>query len=238
VIRRTVPWTIALIAITAAGTANAQPSESARRFFTIYGGAQPQRHDLSARQSFPLFDETATVSSSQRIRNGSLFKAAVGIPIKGRLGIGAGVSVFGRPGTASLQAKVPDIVFFDRIRTYNFEAGDLKHKELGVHGSLLYEMAITPKVGLTFSIGPSLIRVRQDVAAVSVSSTGQPSVSTAEESGNAFGGNAGADVMYGFGSPFALGVFLHYAGGKVDLPSAPDVTVGGAQGGVAFRVAF
>lgn len=221
------------------GTAHAQSADMATRFVAIYGGAQPQRHDLSAEQSFPLFDETATVTSLQRIRNGGLFKVAVGIPIEGRLGFGVAFSVFGRPGTASLQARIPDIVFFDRPKTHNFEAGDLTHRELGFHGSLLYEMAVTPKIGMTFSIGPSLIRVRQDIASVSVvPSTGQPSVSTVEESGNAFGGNAGVDVLYQLRPPFALGLFLHYAGGKVDLASAPDVIVGGVQAGLVFRMGF
>jgi len=34
------------------------------------------------------------------------------------------------------------------------------------------------------------------------------------------------------------GVFIRYAGGSVDLPSAPDVKVGGFQIGVGARVRF
>lgn len=237
-IRRTLPWTISLIVMAATGTAHAQPSERATRFFTIYGGAQPQRHDLVAEQTFPLFDETATVTSNQRIRNGGVFKAAVGFPVRGRLGVGGGVSVFGRPGTASVQALLPSPSFFGRMTRQDFTASDLKHREVGVHASLLYQMPITREVGLTFSIGPSLVRVKQDLATVSVSSAGQASVIKSAESGNAFCVNGGLDAVYRVTPALGLGLFVHYVGGKVDLPSASGLSVGGVQGGLAFRVNF
>ena len=218
-------------------SASAQATEF-NEFVAIYGGAQPQRRTITAVDSFDLFEEVATVTSTQRIRNGGVFKAAVGVPVTDRIGIGGGISFFGRPGTAVIQARIPDPSFFDRPTTVELDSDDLRHREIGLNFSVLYHQPLTPRFDLTFSGGPSLIRVLQDIATVSVSNAGALSVAKQEESGNAFGVNAGVDAVYSLRPALGLGLFVHYLGGQIDLPSAENLTVGGAQVGAVLRVGF
>ena len=130
----------------------------------------------------------------------------------------------------------PEAGPFDRPTAYAFEADDLKHTELGIHFNVTYQMPVSPKLALTFLVGPSLIAVKQDIATVAVNNAGQLTVSSDEESGNAIGVNGGVDVVYAFRPTVGIGLFVHYAGGKLDLPSATGMTVGGPQAGVVLRV--
>ncbi len=225
----------AALILAGATDAAAQTSGELLPFAAVYAGAQPQRRTITSTETFPLYDETATVTSSQRIRNGGLFKVAVGFPISGRFGVGGGVSYFGRPGTAIVAASLPSPIFTDTFTTVNLDADDLKHTELGINFNVLYQLPVSEKLSLTLSAGPSLIRVQQDIANVDVSAAGALSVTPDAQSGNAIGANGGVDVIYQLRPAFGLGIFVHYMGGKVDLPSAEGMSVGGAQAGVVVR---
>jgi hypothetical protein len=58
------------------------------------------------------------------------------------------------------------------------------------------------------------------------------------ESKTAFGVNLGVDGSYLITRNYGVGVFIRYAGGQVDLPSAEDMRVGGFQAGVGARLRF
>ena len=220
-------------------SALAQNTDEMTAFVSIYAGAQPMRRSITATDSFPLYDETATVTSTQRIRNSALFKGAFGYPVASNLAVGGGLSYSGRPGTATIEAQLPDPIFYDRVRTVPFDANDLKHTELGINVSLFYRKALTPKFDLVFSGGPSFIRVEQEIALVNVpTGATAPAVTKRLENGNAFGVNAGVDGIYDVSQSLGVGVFVHYMGGKLDLPSVAGMTVGGPQAGVVLRVGF
>src|SRR5581483_11748705 len=91
-----------------AAPAAAQAYSAAPAFLTVGVGAQPQRRTLTAADSFSLYDETATIAAVERIRNGALIEIGGGRRISERLAIGAVFSMFGRPGSGSLTASIPD----------------------------------------------------------------------------------------------------------------------------------
>ena len=86
-------------------------------FLSVYGGAQPQQRDIAATTTQTIYEETATIASAQGIRNGAVFQVGGGIRVHKALAVGVRVSMFGRPGTGTITASIPDPIFFNRPKT-------------------------------------------------------------------------------------------------------------------------
>jgi hypothetical protein len=236
--------TIEVTAITAcllacAVTAAAQaPAGSA--FLNIDVGAQPQQRTLTTSDTFTLYDEAATVTTSQPIHNGPMFQVSGGYRVWHNVSIGVGVSSFARSSSGSLVASIPDPVFVGRPRTVAVDTSDLNHTELGVHVKAVWFLPVSEKFDIALSAGPSFIRVGQDIAAVGPVPTGTQTVTVTKRTqhGTALGVNAGFDMRYMFAPRYGVGLFAQYAGGSVDLPTAASLKVGGFQTGLGLRLRF
>ena len=75
--------TIGMVA-TGAVSARAQSEDYPVKagFVAVYGGAQPQRRTLTATQTLPLYDETATITSILHVRNAAMIAATTGTPVR------------------------------------------------------------------------------------------------------------------------------------------------------------
>jgi hypothetical protein len=208
-------------------------------FVAVYGGAQPQRRTVTATESLPLYDETATITSILHVRNAGVVEFAGGARVRGPLVAGARFSMFGRPGTSTVSASIPDPVIYNRPRTVVTDAADLKHTERGLHLYGMWFTPITDKIDLGLSAGPSFIHVAQAVTNVTVQ-TGTQNITPVNvtQTGNAVGFNAGVDATYRLSPQYGLGLFLHYATASLDLPAIADLKVGGVQTGLGFHVRF
>ena len=222
------------------GAARAQDELIQTGFFNADLGAQPQRQTITAQSSFPLYDEVATVTDVQRIRNGAVFDVSGGIRIGHNLAVGAGFSQFGRTGTGAVTASIPHPAFFDRPLTVSRDATDLAHTERTIHGRITYFMPMTDTLDISVSGGPSYIHVVQGLATGLTVAPGTQSVTLGndEQSGNAFGLNGGIDGNYMLTRGVGLGVWVRYTYGKLDLPDVKDLKVGGLQGGLGLRARF
>jgi len=209
-------------------------------FLNIDAGAQPQRQTITASSSFPLYDETATVTVSQRIRNGAVFDISGGVRIAHNLAAGIGVSQFGRSGTGTVFASIPNPRFYDQPLPVAKDAGDLEHTERAIHARITWFVPVTDSIDISVSGGPSYIRVVQGVATGVTVAQGTQSVVIANEtqSGNAFGVNGGIDGNLMLTPAFGFGAWIRYTYGKLDLPDVKGLKVGGAQGGLGFRARF
>jgi hypothetical protein len=216
-----------------------QPSPASAGFINFNVGAQPQRRTINTSESFSLYDERATVTSNQPIKNGMIFDVSGGHRVWRRVALGVGLSSFRSRGDAGVIASIPDPAFFDRPRIVTGTTSGLDRSELGVHLQAVWRTPVTDKTDVSFSAGPSFIRVTQQVATASLrAGTQNINVTQKSESGTALGINVGFDVSYMFQPQFGAGVFLRYAGGAVDLPSVSNVKAGGVQGGFGLRVRF
>jgi hypothetical protein len=226
-------------AIVAVTPTVAQAQGGDRGFLNFGVGAQPQRHSLSASESFPLYDELATIAAVQHISNGALIQVGGGVHVTRSLAIGAAFSTFGRPGGGTLTASVPDPIFYSRPTTVSGDASDLEHKERSIHLQATWLVPLSPKFDISLSAGPSFIRVSQELATASVTSgTQSVSVTRSIESGTAVGFNAAFQGNYMFASRYGVGLFVGYAGGSLDLPTAKDFSVGGFRTGLALQARF
>ena len=173
-------------------------------------------------------------AASQDVSRGFVFDATGGYQITTRIGAGPGhlVADSGRP--AAITVLVPDPPVFRPVlhrRPERFRPvaiGDRLRLQVLLH-SADYRIA----VGLTFSGGPSIIHVKQEVATATVaqdSTTGDPVRHRGIEEATGKAGNVGVDVSYRIGSTSGPGWIHPLSGWQGPRCRARlNLSVGGAQ---------
>jgi hypothetical protein len=235
---------LAMAVLLAGGTdalAQGRALSSGRAYLNINFGAQPQEREISTADTFTLYDEQATVETTQPIKSGPVFEVGGGYRIGRRLGVGASVTFLTAQKTASaLQASIPDPIFYDQFKTVTVTTPGLAHQERGVHLRATWFQPITDKLDLALSGGPSFINVEQQLTTTVTVPVGTQEVQvlTGTENGTAVGINAGVDVRYMITQRIGVGLAVEYGGGSVDLPSVSDFGVGGLRTGFGLRLRF
>lgn len=227
----------------AATSASAQTMQwTDKGYVSVSGGAQVGSHDLSGSGSFPLYDETATFKSTNKVKGGGLFDIGGGYRVWGK-NLLAGIS-FTRVASksdGSVDGSIPDTIFTDRPRAVTKSFAGLKHSENAVHIDAIWMMPIANKLDVALFAGPTVFSVKQDtIPSLTITEPG-PTVTTtvASNSKSAVGFNVGVDAQYMIRKKYGVGVVARYAGGSVSLPGASKkLTVGGFQIGVGGRLRF
>jgi len=203
-------------------------------------GAQTQSSTASSDFSFPLYAQTATVTTTAGISGGPLFDANVGYRFMRNIGVGFGFSSFSSTSTATGAATIPNPIFFDRPAQVTLNPVDAKHTERNVYIVATGYVPLTDTIELSLFVGPSFTHVTQDVITAVTVPPGTQSVVTAlgNEAGNAKGVNVGADLSYKFTNLVGAGAFIRYNGGSVDLTTLQNVKAGGLQVGIGARLRF
>ncbi len=233
---------ITCLTLASAATARAQTpaaTDELEYFVSVSGGAQFNDRAFSGVSTFTLFGEDGTVTANQTVGSGFVFDVSGGYRVWRRMSVAIGISTFHGSGEAASIATVPTGLQFGKPTTKTFSASDygkLSQTDIAVNFQAVWIQPITSRVDLSLFGGPSLIHVSQDVA--SATETTNPTAAIKSESkmtGKA--GTAGVDLSYRVNDQYSVGAFVRYAGGQVDLPSVPNLTVGGVQvgGGVRYR---
>ena len=211
-------------------------------YASINVGAQAGSHDLSESGSFSIYDETATFSSTAKVKGGALFDIGGAYRIWGKnlLG-GVTFSHVGSKSDGSLTGSVPDPVIHDRPRSVVKAFSGLKHSENAVHLDAIWMIPVANKMDVGISAGPTIFSVKQDtIPSLTVTEPG-PTVTTTVVSASktTVGFNVGADLQYMLRKKYGVGGFMRYSIGSVSLPGATKkLTVGGFQIGVGGRYRF
>ena len=207
-------------------------------FLDINAGVQVASRTFVV-DAFPIvYNETAILRTSQEVGSAGLFDVSAGYRVWRDLSIGLGFSYAGGSGDAAMTAAVPHPLFHDR-RVETMATMDAKRSEKAVHLQVTWTMPVTDKMDASFSGGPSLISVNQElVNNITVTANTQnatPAVET--QSDTATGFHVGADLSYLLTPRYGVGGFVRYVGGSVGLPSVQDLKLGGFQlgGGARFR---
>lgn len=230
---------IAGFTLAASSTATAQAQQPTTIFVDVNAAAQTQSRAIQSSTSFPLYGETAVINAAQSIDAGGLFDISGGYRFTRSYGVAVGLSTFSKSGDGSLAASIPSPIAINRSVSTTSSATNLKHKEIGTHVMFVYFVPVLENFDVSLFAGPSFFRLTQDILSASVpAGTQNANVATQEQKGNATGANVGVNLNYMFRPNYGAGVFLRYAGAKVNLPSAPDVNVGGFQIGIGLRLRF
>ena len=214
-------------------------------FVSFNGGAQAGSHNIDTSSTFPLYDETATVTTSQKVKGGGYFDLGGAYRVWGHnLLAGVTYSHMSSKSDVAINATLPHPIFFDQPRTVTSSQSGAKHSEDVVHLQAIWMIPVAEKLDIGIFGGPSIFAVKQDtVETVTVTETGDlahPNVSAPlnRVSKTTAGVNFGADVQYLVHKKIAVGGNMRYSVGSVSIPGASkSLTVGGFQigGGVRYR---
>ena len=211
-------------------------------YVNVNVGAQTPGHTTNATSTYTLYDEDGKLDATYNSRSGVLFDIGGGRRIWRNMTVGASYSRFGQKATGSAVATIPNPLFFDQpVVTGSIGLGELEHSEDALHVTATFWFPITDKIDVTVGAGPSFIWVTQQVATgvnVTPGTQNFESFIIQSQSGTAFGVNVGGDVNYMYTDHIGGGLFVRYAGGSVDLPNAPGLSVGGFQVGLGLRLRF
>ena len=212
-------------------------------FVSVNGGGQVGSHSLSSTQSFSLYDETATVTSSQKVGSGGLFDISVGYRVWQNIAASIGYTHTGSKGDLNVNGSIPDAVFYDQPHAFTSTLSGAKHSENVINLDAVWMLPVTDKIDVGFSAGPSIFSVKQDVAANLSGANTVPSAS--REKKTTAGINIGVDVTYllgkmpGLGKDWGVGGLARYTWGSAKLGNSGEkLTLGGFQIGAGARLRF
>jgi Outer membrane protein beta-barrel domain len=222
-------------------SAHAQtPTPSTEKFFVnvnVGGGLATRTINAVARKT--VFDETATLTSSQPIGRGVVVDFDGGYRVRQDLFAGLLVSFFSKSSDAATSASVPDQIFFNRPKTVTGSTSDLKRSEVAIAPHITWARTLTDNFDITLSGGIAFIRLSQDIVGnFDVTPPQTVTILQTSESGSAVGPYAQVDLIYNLKPRYGVGGYVRYAGAKVDLPSVTDTNVGGMQVGGGVRLRF
>jgi hypothetical protein len=226
----------------AAPSAEAQTTWNDQGFFNLSLGVQSGSRTLGTSTTFDIYDEAASVSTSQEVGGGAFFDLSAGYKVWRNLAVGVGYSRSSSSDDATLAALIPDPIFFDQPRPVSANVSDLGHSQNAFHLNATWVMPVTEELDVALSAGPTIFNVSQELpGSITVSepgpTVGEVNVSSVSET--AVGINFGVDVTYRITPRFGVGGLARYTRGSVDLGGAADsLTVGGFQIGAGLRVRF
>jgi hypothetical protein len=211
-------------------------------FVTVNGGVQVGSHDLTTTQTFDLFDESATVTTSSKVKSGGLFDIGAGYRVWENVAVGLTYSFTSSSSDASITGSIPDPIRFDSPRPISASAGGLGHKENALHFNATWVMPVTDKIDVGFSAGPTIFFVKQDVVSSVPTTEPGPTVGTpviSSDTKTTAGLNAGVDVTYLLTKKWGVGGIARYTWGSAKFGSGgSSLTLGGLQIGGGLRMRF
>ena len=228
------------LAISAVSAHAQTPTPSTEKFFlnvNVGGELATRTINVVARKT--IYDETATLASSQSIGRGVVVDFDGGYRVRQDFFAGLLVSFFGKSSDATTSASVPDPIFFNRPKTVTGSTSGLKRSEVAVAPHVTWARPLTDNFDITFSGGIAFIHVSQDlVGDFDIAPPQNITILQTSETANAVGPYAQVDLIYNLKSRYGVGGYVRYAGAKVDLLSVTDTNVGGVQAGGGVRLRF
>src|SRR5438552_10969592 len=212
-------------------------------FVNINVGGQAASRSVEVNQTFPLYGETARVTTSESVGSGALFDISGGYRVWRNVSAAIGFSNFSKSSDASGAASIPNPLIFGQPAAVSLSQSGLHHSERAVHIMASWLFPVTNEFDVTFAVGPSVFSAKQEVISVNVPpGTQSANASVGSESKSGVGAIVQVDGNYmlrrKWRAAWGAGAFMRYAGAKVDLPSVPGMKVGGFQLGVGLRARF
>jgi len=210
-------------------------------FVTIDFGAQVGSHNLDTTSTFPLYDEQATVSSTQKVSGGGFFDVGAAYRVWGQnLLAGVTISHTSSDSDVAITGSIPDPLFFDRPRSISSTVPDANHSETAIHIDAIWMIPVANKIDVGVFAGPTIFLVNQDsISKLDVTEPGPTVTAPLDEVSKTTAGiNFGVDVQYMIAKRWGVGGVARYSWGSVSIPGSDKLTVGGFQIGAGARLRF
>jgi hypothetical protein len=225
-----------------AETAHAQMTWTDKAFVSVNFGAQAPSQTLTAITTPDIYNEPASFSSTQDVGGGAFFDIAGGYKVWRNLAVGLGITHVGSKTDLTVNASIPDPLFFDQPRLVTTSVPDAKHSQTAVNLTGTWVMPITDKIDIGYQFGPTIFLVSQDIPGVPTISEPGPTITTLPLDSvdkTTVGIHFGVDLTYMITPRYGVGGIARYSWGSVDLAGAEkSLTVGGFQIGGGFRARF
>ena len=230
------------ICLSTAQTAHAQMTWTDKAFASVNFGAQAPSQTLTAITTPEIYNEPASFSSTQDVGGGAFFDIAGGYKVWRNLAVGLGITHVGSKTDLTVNASIPDPLFFDQPRLVTTSVPDAKHSETAINLTGTWVMPITDKIDIGYQFGPTIFLVSQDIPGVPTISEPGPTITTLPLDSvdkTTVGIHFGVDLTYMITPRYGVGGIARYSWGSADLAGAEkSLTVGGFQIGAGFRARF
>lgn len=238
-----------------AGTASQASAQGAtwadRGYINVGWGVESGSSTMADSRTRTVYEEAATFNTSSTFTSGSLFDVGVGIRLWRNLTAGLAYHQEQNDTEAEITGSVPSPLFFNRPRTLS-ATEPLDRKEAATHVNIGWVVAISDKIDVMVSGGPSFFRLTQEVISdVEHSETSATDTTVGAEfdkieaKKSVTGFNLGVDATYIFWSNDSIrvgaGGFFRYASAETEvemLSSSQPTKVGGTQFGLGVRLRF
>ena len=211
-------------------------------YVSINGGIQTGSDTLDTSTSFPLYDESATISSTQKVKGGGFFDIGGAYRVWGRnLLAGVSFSHTTSDTTVALTASIPDPVFHDQPRAVSSTISGAKHTENAVHLSAIWMMPVANKIDVGIFAGPTIFSIKQQAVGVPTVTEPGPQISAplGEVKKTSGGFHAGVDIQYMITKRWGVGGLARFTRGSATIDGATEkLKLGGFQIGAGGRVRF
>ena len=211
-------------------------------YATLSVGGQAGSHTLTTQTDFTLYEETGTLTTSQKVGGGAFVDIGGGYKVWRNLVVALSFSHAGSSSDVSITAQVPDSVFTDRLRPATARLSGAKHSENVVHISAVWMVPVTDKIDVGVLAGPSVFMIKQGLANGVTVTEPDPTVNnvTSTNAKKTTGGfDLGVDATYLITKKIGAGLLARYTVASVKLPAATkSLTLGGFQFGVGARYRF
>lgn len=236
-----------------AGSARVASAQSAtstdRGYINVGWGVESGSSTMTDTRTSPLFDETATITTTSKFTSGSLFDVGVGLRVWKNLTVGAAYHQEQNDTDAEITGSIPSPIFFNRPRQLSVTE-PLDRKESATHLVIGWWVPIGTKFDVLVFGGPSFFRLTQDAVSEVTPDTGittvGASIRTTEHGKSVTGYNVGLDATYILWSNDSIrvgaGGFVRFTQAKAEVEMLSGVgvptDVGGVQFGFGARLRF
>jgi hypothetical protein len=211
-------------------------------YVSVNVGAQAGSDTLATNVTFGLYDETATVTSSQKVKSGAFFDIGGAYRVWGKnLLAGVSFSHTSSDADVAIAGTIPDPSVTDRPRTVNASISGAKHTENAVHISAIWMIPVANKLDVGVLAGPSIFSIKQQTIGTPAVTEPGPAVATplTEIKKSSGGFHAGVDVQYMIARKWGVGGLARYTWGSATIAGATEkLKLGGFQIGVGGRLRF
>jgi hypothetical protein len=227
-------------------TALAQTTPDSRLALDLGGGYQTNTTGFSQTVTFEQYAETGSLTSTYTIGRRPVADAGLTVRVWRAFGVGISGSYFHDPGSAQVNALVPNPLVFGQPRQVSGPAA-VSHTEIGTHVQAVYWRQLSPRLEIVILGGPSVFRVDQDfVSDVTYTQTYPYDTATYQGASvirqrkTVTGGNIGGEVGWRVARHLGLAAAVRYSHATAEFPgtSAQAIAIGGPQVGGGVRLLF
>jgi hypothetical protein len=232
-------------------------SASAQERFriSINAGQQTLTTTVMQEQTLEQYFEQGSFTFERPVPTAVIYDLGIGVRLWRGLHAGAAFSMFDdKSGTATVTARVPHPLQFNKPRTVTGDVPSATRREVGQH--IMFGWIVRAAGGLDFLLfaGPSIFATDQLlVKSLTLSLDNEvfpfdelafPPVESETLREHVVGYNAGVDMTWRFARNLGVGLLVRYSEGKTEFTPTPagstpvDVTVGGLQAGGGLRLIF